>query len=136
MRFLPTHVHGVLDYVGGLLLMAAPWIFGFASDGVETSVPIAMGALVLLYSLLTRYELGVIPTIPMVGHLWMDGLGGAFLAASPWVFGFADIVWWPHMAIGLFEVIAALTTKTVPSTDLLRGPEPPVRPDPPVHRPV
>ena len=55
MRFIPTRIHGVLDYAVGVLLVAAPWLFGFA----------------------------------------------------PWV-------WAPHLVIGLFEIGAALLTRTAP----------------------
>jgi len=33
MRFIPTKVHGILDYVVGVALIAAPWLFGFANVG-------------------------------------------------------------------------------------------------------
>lgn len=36
MRFIPTRTHGLLDYVVGLLLIAAPWVFNFAQGGAET----------------------------------------------------------------------------------------------------
>jgi hypothetical protein len=42
-------------------------------------------------------------------------LSGLLLAASPWVFGFADAVWIPHVVLGITEFIASLVTKTVPS---------------------
>lgn len=32
MRFIPTKIHGVLDYIAGLALIAAPWLFGFAGE--------------------------------------------------------------------------------------------------------
>jgi hypothetical protein len=44
-------------------------------------------------------------------HLILDVAGGAILAASPWVFGFADRVFWPHLLFGLFSVVAGLTTE-------------------------
>ena len=31
MRFIPTKVHGMIDYVAGLLLIVSPWLFGFAN---------------------------------------------------------------------------------------------------------
>ncbi|HXG71192.1 MAG TPA: SPW repeat protein [Gemmatimonadaceae bacterium] len=52
----------------------------------------------------------------MVGHLWVDGLGGLLLAASPWLFGFSGQVWLPHLALGLTEFVAALVTNTTPAS--------------------
>ena len=114
MKFVSTRVHGALDYAMGLLLIVAPWLFGFASGGAETWVPVVLGAGVIVYSLLTRYEMGVVPAIGMTAHLWLDALGGAFLAVSPWVFGFADIIWWPHVVFGVLEVAVALVTRRTP----------------------
>jgi hypothetical protein len=102
------------DYLLGALLVVAPWLFGFADGGAETWVPVALGAGVVLYSLLTDYELGLVRRIPMRAHLGLDLAGGAVLAASPWVFGFADEVWLPHLVLGLLEIGAALTTRTTP----------------------
>lgn len=114
MRFIPTRVHGYLDYLLGALLIAAPWLLDFNRGGAETWVPVVLGAGVILYSLLTDYELGVMKTLSMRTHLWLDGLGGALLAASPWLFGFADYVWAPHLILGLLEIGAALFTETIP----------------------
>ena len=121
MRFIPTRVHGVLDYLVGLILMAAPWFLGFADGGAETVVPVALGIGALVYSVFTDYELGLVRRIPMPTHLLLDLGSGLLLAASPWLFGFADGtattsgVWVPHLVLGLFEVAAALVTKRVPS---------------------
>lgn len=120
MRFLSTRVHGALDYAMGALLIAAPWLLGFAddADGAATWVPVVLGAGVILYSLLTDYELGVVRKIPMPTHLLLDLGGGVLLAASPWLFGFADEVWVPHLVLGLLEVGASLMTEKVPSDEL------------------
>jgi hypothetical protein len=114
MNRIPTRVHGVLDYAVGLLLVAAPWLFGFARNGAETWTPVALGAGAIGYSLLTRYELGLIRVIPMTGHLALDAGSGLLLAASPWLFGFADYIVWPHVLFGLFEIGAALMTQRTP----------------------
>ena len=79
-------------------------------------MPVALGAGALLYSLLTDYELGLVRALPMTLHLGLDFCSGALLAVSPWLFGFADDVWLPHVAFGLFEIGAALLTQTLPST--------------------
>lgn len=115
MHLIPTSVHGVLDYTVGALLIAAPWLLGFASNDAQAIVPIALGAGAIAYSLLTRYELGLFPVISMTGHLWLDGLSGVFLALSPWIFGFADVIWWPHVLFGVLEIGAAMLTQHSPS---------------------
>ena len=111
MRFISTAVHGVLDYVMGVILIALPWIFDFTDRGPAMYVPIVVGSAVIVYSLFTRYEAGLVGVIPMRIHLWLDGLSGAFLAASPWLFGFADEVFWPHLLLGLAEIAAAACTE-------------------------
>lgn len=115
MRFIPTRVHGYLDYIVGALLIASPWLFDFAAGGAETWIPVALGAAALIYSLITDYELGASKTISMRTHLTLDLLSGILLAASPWLFGFADYVWGPHLILGLFEIAAALMTRREPS---------------------
>src|SRR5215213_2483256 len=102
MRFISTQVHGVLDYLVGVLLIAVPWILGFDGTGAAQWVPVILGVAAIIYSLLTRYELGMARVIPMSVHLWLDALSGLLLAASPWLFGFSDIVWVPHVVVGLF----------------------------------
>jgi hypothetical protein len=115
MRFLSTKAHGVIDYLVGLLLIAAPWIFGFARGGMETWIFVIAGAGALVYSLLTDYEMGVAKMIPMPVHLLLDAMSGIVLAASPWLFGFSEYVYVPHLIFGLFELGASLITHKVPA---------------------
>ncbi len=114
MRFISTKTHGVLDYLVGLLLIAAPWLLGFAEGGAETWVPVILGAGALVYSLMTNYEMGAMKVFSMPMHLMFDLLSGIFLAASPWIFGFADRVYLPHLILGIFEIGASLMTDKVP----------------------
>lgn len=116
MRVIPTHIHGYIDYVIGIVLIAAPWLLGFAAGGAETWVPVVIGASVIVYSLVTDYELGIMPGISMDTHLLLDGIGGLVLALSPWIFGFAELVWIPHLVVGILEVLTASMTERVPAT--------------------
>ncbi|RAI43806.1 hypothetical protein CH341_12415 [Rhodoplanes roseus] len=111
----------MIDYVVGVMLMASPYVLGFADGGAAEFVPVALGFSAVIYSLFTDYELGAIRAIPMPVHLGLDAASGIVLAASPWLFGFADQVHLPHLLFGLFEVAASLTTRTRPSSGLVMG---------------
>jgi hypothetical protein len=119
MRFIPTRIHAVLDYLTGALLVVAPWLFGFAANAAATWVAIIFGVGLIAYSLFTDYELAASRQIPMSVHLALDAASGAFLLVSPWLLGFAPVITWPHVVIGLLEIGAALTTQRTPSDERL-----------------
>lgn len=111
MKFIDRKTHGYLDYVVGLLLIAAPWLLDFYRGGAETWVPVVLGAGVIVYSLLTDYELGAARKIPFGAHLTLDVAGGIFLAISPWLFNFDEHVYLPHLIVGIMEIAVATFTK-------------------------
>ncbi len=94
-----------------------PWVLNFDRGGIETWLPVILGATTILYSLLTDYELGMAKVISMRTHLALDFISGALLAVSPWLFGFADYVWAPHLIVGLIEIGVTLLTTRVPGTE-------------------
>jgi hypothetical protein len=113
MRFIPTKFHAPLDYIVGVALIASPWIFQFSEHTAATVVPIVLGIGLIAYSLITDYERGVWKLAPMAVHNLIDVVAGAFLALSPFLFGFADEsanVWLPHVVVGLAAVFLGLTT--------------------------
>lgn len=115
MRFINTRIHGMIDYMMGILLIISPWLFGFANGGAAQWVPIILGLGALLYSIMTDYELGLLKVISVKAHLMIDLVAGIFLAASPWIFGFADEVYLPHLILGIAEIGASLMTEQHPS---------------------
>lgn len=111
MRFISTKAHAVMDYLMCAVLIASPWLFGFARGGAETWVPVALGAGAILYSLMTDYEYSISKSISMSTHLNLDLFAGIFLAASPWLFGFSEFVYLPHLIFGLLEIGASFMTE-------------------------
>jgi len=114
MRFIPTRLHAPLDYIVGVALIAAPWIFQFSDIAAATALSVVLGIGLIVYSLLTDYELGVWRTFPMSIHNLFDIAAGALLAASPWLFGFADEganAWAPFVVVGVAAIFLGLTTK-------------------------
>lgn len=116
MTIISTRVHGIMDYLMGVILIIAPWVFNFAAGGAETWIPVILGVGTILYSLMTNYEYGAANIISMRTHLWLDGIAGLFLAISPWLFNFADIVYLPHLILGVLEIGAVLMTDSTPAT--------------------
>jgi SPW repeat len=119
---LPTRIHGMLDYLLGALLIATPWLFGFGEDlGPARWVPVVLGAVVLVYSAFTDYEMGVVKKLQMPVHLLLDVVVGILLGVSPWLLGFDDRVWLPHVVLGAVEVVTAAITNTVPGYERRRA---------------
>ena len=118
IRFVPTGVHAYFDYIGGIGLLAAPFVFGFYSvGGPAVIIPMVLGAGLILYSLLTNYELGIpgVKFIPMPYHLVFDFIASAFLAVSPFLFGFINLApnaWLPHIIAGVVVILLVLVSRT------------------------
>lgn len=119
MSIIPTRIHGIIDYLTAVLLIAAPWLFNFWDAGTDEThvagwVAIAAGAVLLILSLATDYELGAAHLVDMKLHLWLDVGLGIFLIASPWLFGFSEWVWIPHVVVGVAEILIAMITSPEP----------------------
>lgn len=127
IRFVPTRVHGVFDYIGGIGLILAPFVFGFFNvGGIAVILPMVLGVGLLVYSLLTRYELGIpgVKFIPMPYHLIFDFVAAALLAASPFLFGFyhnTPNVWLPHLILGLVVIVLVLVSQTQPRGQMAKA---------------
>lgn len=111
-----TRTHGIIDYATGALLLVAPYLFGFANGGIAQWLPQLLGAMTIVMSLFTDYELSISRVIPLRVHLGMDMATGALLAVSPWLFGFADLIWWPHLLVGLMEIVVPMLTRRTPAS--------------------
>ena len=113
MRFLSSKVHTIIGLLVGMILLFAPQLFGFSDNQVATMVPIYVGIFIILSELVTTSVISPIKWVPMRIHLVIDYITGAFLALSPWLFGFADEpanVWVPHLIVGILVIGYALVT--------------------------
>ena len=124
-QFIPTKVHGALDYIVALALIAAPWIFGFSEvGGPAVIIPMVLGAGLILYSLFTKYEWGAVKVLGMPYHLIFDVVASVFLLASPFIFGFntmAPNVWVPHVVVGIAVIVVVIFSKPQPADPSLQG---------------
>jgi len=107
-------MHGILDYATAGALFALPRMFGW-SEHVTTLLTVLAIATVI-YSLITRCELGAFKAIPMRGHLLLDFMSGALLCAAALMLrDEPDGVRLALGMLGLFEIGAALLTDPTPS---------------------
>jgi hypothetical protein len=121
-KVIPTRVHGVIDYLSGILYLVLPRLLGWGQ--AETWLLSILGVSVIVYSILTRYELGVVKLIPMPVHLILDLLGGVLLVAAPFLFFEnepSSVTTW-YLILGIFELGASLLTDTAPRLET--GPPP------------
>jgi hypothetical protein len=86
---IPAFVHGVIEYIAGVLFIAAPFLFSFDSD-TALAVSIAVGVAVLVIAASTAMSTGLIKSIPVQAHVVLDYLHAALQIASPFLFGFSD----------------------------------------------
>lgn len=117
MRFIPTKVHGALDYAVGTIMTSTP-LLNFIKDKEANAILLGSGIGVTTYSMLTDYELGAKRLIPMKWHLTMDFIDGAFIALSPWLFKFEKSLRVPFVLTGVMEMALALFTQTEPENPL------------------
>ena len=118
MNLIPTRVHGVLDYIHGPSLLAAPEVLKTKYSSSATLVSRLVGGGQTAYTLLTDFELGAVKVIPMRTHLLLDIASGTFLAGAPWLFGYSKEgtrYWLPHALVGAMEVLVAAMSKDEPS---------------------
>ncbi len=89
VRLIPWLVHEAVEYAAGVLLLIAPFVFGFDSDRAQWT-SIALGVLVLLIAVISRGRLGITQVLAPSAHATLDYVLAAVLVLSPFVLGFAD----------------------------------------------
>lgn len=114
-RLIPTRVHAMLDYATGASMLALPTVLPMDRSSVSTRATRAWGVIATVSGLVTKHELGVWPVLPMRAHLVADAVGGAVLAAIPFLSGERrgeKRNSLPAIVAGTTEILLALTTQT------------------------
>lgn len=84
-RFL----HGAIEYVVGVLLIAAPFLLAFDSSAA-VAMSIVAGVVVIVVAASTAGPTSLIDSLPISVHLLLDFALAGVLIASPFLFGFSD----------------------------------------------
>jgi hypothetical protein len=117
-RFL----HGVIEYTAGLLLVAAPFLFGFDSSAA-VAVSIVAGVLVVVIAASTEGASSLIDSIPIATHLLLDFALVALLIAAPFLFGFSDesAPTAFFLVIGVAHLLITIATRFKPADGAVDG---------------
>lgn len=108
MRFIPTAAHGLADYIVGLIVAGLPCYYNWT--GAPRVAFVALGLLVICYSLLTDYELGLARVLRIRLHLLLDALFGLAMFAAPTLLDLPHDSRIPVYVIGVLSLFLSLTT--------------------------
>ena len=116
---VPAFVHGLVEYAAAILMIAAPFLFGFDEDAA-TAASIAAGVVVLIVAASTAMSTGLIKSIPVHAHVILDYVLAILLIAAPFLLGFSD----DSTATAFFIVIGVLHLLLTIATRFIRDERP------------
>jgi SPW repeat len=110
---IPLNLHAALEPLMAVVIIAAPWIFGFSDTASATVICVLVGVVMLLVGSMTDWRLSLARLIPLRMHLTGDLVLGAVLILSPLIFGFADEGGPTRFMViaGALELMTALMTR-------------------------
>lgn len=102
--------NGLIDYITALTLFLAPWVLSY-SDHAVAPLSRTLGAMILGYSLCTKYEMGLIRFIPLQIHLFLDLGMAVLLVAAPLHFAIWGSAGMLMFVLGAMMGASALLTR-------------------------
>lgn len=82
-------MHGVIEYVVGVLFIVAPFLFSF-DETSATAASIVVGLVLLAFTSLSELPTGLVRSISVGVHVTADIVLAVLLVALPFVLGFRD----------------------------------------------
>lgn len=86
---IPRLVHGLIEYLAGAALIAAPFLLSFDSDSA-TALSIIVGVVVIVIAASSEGPSSLINSIPVSAHVALDYVLAAVLVAMPFIGGFSE----------------------------------------------
>ncbi len=87
-KLISSKTHGIIDYIAAPTLLAVPRLLKFPKRITMMLTGVALFH--ALYSMFTKYELGVVKVLPYKGHLALDTALATATIASPLMFAEAQ----------------------------------------------
>jgi hypothetical protein len=110
---IPLNLHAMVEPLMAVLIIAAPWIFGFSGTDSATVICVLVGVTMLIVGSMTDWRPSLARVVPLRMHMIGDLTLGAVLLLSPLIFGFADEGGPARFMViaGALEVMTALMTR-------------------------
>ncbi|HVY95918.1 MAG TPA: SPW repeat protein [Solirubrobacterales bacterium] len=114
---IPLSLHAAIEPLVAIVIIAAPWIFGFSAVDEAKVVCIVVGVVMLIAGSMTDWRMALVRVIPLRVHLMTDLLLGAVLIVSPFVLGYGDEGGATRFQViaGALELMTALGTRWDPA---------------------
>ncbi len=115
---LPAVVHGILGYLMGLALLAAPFVLDF-DDTTATATAVVLGLILLIVAATTDLPTGLVHSVPRAMHAVIDYVVALALVAAPFVLGFTDddTATPTLIALGVIHLLQTLATRFLRAKD-------------------
>jgi hypothetical protein len=94
-------ISGLLNYSVAIMLLAMPFINSGEQGIMAHIVTSFTGALIMVITLLTKFEPGLFKMISLREYLFFGMAVGVFMLVSPFVFGFYPYGFLFHLIAGL-----------------------------------
>lgn len=103
MAMQVKHWQDPVNLVLGLLLLASPWLLGYAGEANAMWNALVLGALIAAAALYALFR-------ARAWEEWTHVVLGAWLVVSPWLLGFAHlpVAMWSAVGFGLAVAVLAL----------------------------
>jgi len=106
LRSIGATSHGIIDYALAILLICGPSVAGFG--GTKATWAYIFGGVLFALAVLTRYPLGIIKSVGLGSHGFVELLLAICLIAAPWYGNFIGGVTSPRFYLGMGILMLAL----------------------------
>lgn len=114
MKRITTRAHALMDYMIGTILVLSPFLITFPDNPMK-QIAFIFGAVILGYSAMTDYVLGIIRMIPFPIHRGIDLFAGGGLIFAPIHFAVHGAPAVLFVVLGAFLLSMAFLTRSLHS---------------------
>jgi hypothetical protein len=115
---IPRALYGLLQYVLGGFLVAAPFLFGYDANAAKATSIVA-GLAVLTLAATSEGPTGLSKVVPLAAGLVLEFTLAALFVAAPFLFGFSDegTPTAVFIVAGILQLLLTIATRFKPAKD-------------------